>query len=72
MVVKYINEQLCIGCGLCRDVCTEDVFRFDELKRKPVVKHPKDCVACLFCECFCPVGAIEISMVRTRKLPEVL
>lgn len=72
MVVKYINERLCIGCGLCRDVCTEDVFGFDEVKRKPYVKYPKDCVACLSCECYCPVGAIEIAMVRPRKMPEVL
>ena len=72
MVVKKISEQLCIGCRICRDVCTEDVIRFDEGKKKPYVMYPKDCVACLFCEAFCPVGAIEADLTRPRKMPEVI
>lgn len=72
MVVKKINEELCIGCKLCVDICTEDVLRFDEAKKKPYLKYPKDCVACLFCEVFCPVGAIECNYTRTRRMPEVI
>ncbi|MFX0203979.1 MAG: 4Fe-4S binding protein, partial [Candidatus Hodarchaeota archaeon] len=26
MVVKKIHKTLCFGCGLCVDVCTEDVL----------------------------------------------
>ena len=72
MVVKRINEELCIGCRICRNICTEDVFRFDETKKKPYVKYPRDCVACLLCEVFCPVGAIELELTRGRKMPEVM
>ena len=72
MVIKKINEELCFGCRLCVDVCTEDVFQFDEERRKPKVKYPRDCVACLFCEAWCPVGAIEADLTRPRKLPEVM
>ena len=71
MVVKYINEAVCRGCRLCVDVCTEDVLRFDEEKKKPYVKYPKDCVGCLFCEAYCPMGAIEVAQIRPRKMPEV-
>jgi NAD-dependent dihydropyrimidine dehydrogenase PreA subunit len=72
MVVKKINEDLCIGCRICVKACTEDVFRFNEEKRKPYVKYPRDCVVCNFCEVFCPVGAIEVEQTRGRKLPEVI
>ena len=72
MVVKRINEELCFGCGLCVDLCTEDVLRFDEVKKKPYVKYPRDCVACLFCEAGCPIQAIEVELTRGRKMPEVL
>ena len=72
MVVKKIYEEMCIGCGMCVDVCMEDVIRFDEARKKPYVKYPRDCVACLFCEAFCPVGAIECDYTRPRAMPEVV
>ncbi len=72
MVVKNINEDLCIGCRRCVDVCTEDVFRFDDGKNKPYLKYPRDCVVCHFCEVFCPVGAIQVNAIRGRKMPEVI
>jgi NAD-dependent dihydropyrimidine dehydrogenase PreA subunit len=72
MVVKRIVEDLCFGCRLCVEICTEDVLRFDEAKKKPFVKYPRDCVSCLFCEAGCPVGAIEVDLTRGRKMPEVI
>ena len=36
MVVKNINEELCIGCKICVDICTEDVIRFDEVEEKAI------------------------------------
>jgi NAD-dependent dihydropyrimidine dehydrogenase PreA subunit len=72
MVVKKINEKLCFGCGLCVDVCSEDVWRFDNTKKKPYVKYPRDCVCCKFCEAWCPIGAIEVELTRGRKMPEVV
>jgi NAD-dependent dihydropyrimidine dehydrogenase PreA subunit len=72
MVVKKLNEKLCFGCRLCVDVCSEDVWRFDEVKKKPYVKYPRDCVACKFCSGWCPIGAIEVEQTRGRKMPEVV
>jgi NAD-dependent dihydropyrimidine dehydrogenase PreA subunit len=72
MVIKKIHEDLCFGCHLCVDVCTEDVIWFDDAKKKPYAKYRRDCVACNFCEAFCPVGAIECDLTRPRKMPEVI
>jgi NAD-dependent dihydropyrimidine dehydrogenase PreA subunit len=72
MVVKNINEKLCFGCGLCVDVCSEDVWRFDEARKKPYLKYPRDCVSCKYCEAWCPIGAIQVNLTRGRKMPEVV
>jgi len=70
-MIKKISKELCIGCGQCVAVCTEDVLRIDDRTGKPYAKYPRDCVVCFFCEYFCPVGAIELEMTRGRKMPEV-
>ena len=70
MVVKMINLDMCCGCRRCVDVCTEDVIRFDEVTKKPYIKYPADCVACMWCETLCPVGAIVCNYTRPRKMPE--
>ena len=72
MVVKRVDPSLCIGCRVCFLSCPEDVYRFDDEKRIPVVKYPKDCVGCLFCGLLCPTHAIDVDTVKGRKVPEVI
>lgn len=54
-----IDEELCIGCGTCSDLCP-DVFELNETIEKAYVKNQQ---ACSQCDCeeainSCPVGAI--------------
>lgn len=58
-----INEDQCVGCKKCINLCTSDVFRFDEAARKAVSKYPEDCEACMLCEVHCPTSAIRITPV---------
>jgi len=53
-----IDEDACVGCTLCVDVCPTKVFEFDEKKAKPVVKKPAECFGCLSCSEICPATAI--------------
>lgn len=60
MKVK-VNEELCVGCGLCVDNCP-DAFVMEEDKAKvkanPVPAGSEDC--CKKAKDDCPVEAINI------------
>ncbi|SMP02407.1 electron transport complex protein RnfB [Desulfurobacterium pacificum] len=56
--VPYINQQICIGCGICADVCPKDVFVM--CSEKAVVMYPEKCNGCDICVENCPVDAITM------------
>lgn len=58
MIEIEVDEEACVGCTLCVEVCPTKVFEFDEAKAKPVVKKPKECFGCLSCSEICPASAI--------------
>ena len=54
-----INEEKCISCGKCYDICSEDVFFGSKKKEVPVITYPDECWHCNACVLDCPVeGAI--------------
>lgn len=56
-----IDENKCKCCGLCADVCPEDVFFSSKKKEVPTVKYPDECWHCNSCVYECPVpGAIKL------------
>lgn len=59
MIDIRIDEDACVGCSLCVEVCPTKVFEFDEKKARPVVKKPAECFGCLSCSEICPATAIE-------------
>ena len=51
------NESLCVKCGMCKDVCTQDIgvhgtYTFEETNGKAV------CINCGQCANVCPVNSI--------------
>jgi NAD-dependent dihydropyrimidine dehydrogenase PreA subunit/ACT domain-containing protein len=53
-----VNEEKCIGCGLCFVTCGRNVYEIRDKKAK--VAHPYNClVGCTTCETVCPTGAIS-------------
>ena len=62
-----LDLDLCKVCGICIDLCPEDVFDRDKLGY-PVVARVGDCTSCLLCELHCPDFAIEVQR-RARKKP---
>ena len=56
-----INEEECSCCGICVDVCPQDVFFGSEKKKVPIVRYPEECWHCNACVLECPVeGAIRL------------
>lgn len=55
-----IDEELCIGCGTCVEICPE-VFELNEQIEKAFVKNQEGCSQCDCEEAInsCPVGAIS-------------
>jgi len=60
-----LDLSLCKACGICIDLCPEQVFDRDALG-EPVVARAGDCSQCLLCELHCPDFAIEVRR-RRRK-----
>lgn len=51
----YVNQRLCVGCGMCTRVCAHDAISIDE--RKAQINHDK-CVGCGRCVGVCPKDAV--------------
>jgi NAD-dependent dihydropyrimidine dehydrogenase PreA subunit len=58
-MVKYINQEKCVGCGICVERCPLDTLRLDE-NRKAYIAYPDDCMTCFLCERNCSQGAMEV------------
>lgn len=56
MAVK-INEETCVGCGVCVDTCPAEALYLDE---DIAVCDADKCVDCGACVDECPVGAISL------------
>jgi ferredoxin len=52
------EPELCVGCGLCIDVCPHAVFRLDG--RVAQLICPEACMECGACQLNCPSQAITV------------
>ncbi|MEJ2690426.1 MAG: ferredoxin [Deltaproteobacteria bacterium] len=59
MKIPAVDEELCIGCGICGELCPE-VFEIQH--EKSTVIGPDKCASCdcQEAEDSCPVSAIEL------------
>jgi len=65
-----IDEDKCVGCGLCVVTCSEkrNVFGFDPNHKKAVVLYPDNCmVGCDNCRVACLWNAISFPDVSQLK-----
>ena len=61
-----IDDDLCIGCGKCADVCYYSVIKLESDKYNPKKQYPKIhkkylCKGCGKCASVCPAKAIKLS-----------
>ena len=63
-----IDENKCIGCGLCATTCGRGVYRYDYKNKKSKVTNPTNClVGCQTCANLCPTGAIRFAEGETTR-----
>ena len=54
-----IDGAICEKCGLCVEICPEELFVRDTTDTVPVILRQHDCVICGHCTSVCPTGALE-------------
>jgi len=71
-----INDDKCIACYKCVELCTEDVFFSDKIpvkgkkREKPAVSYPEACFHCNLCVEECPVpGALRLQIPLVMNVP---
>ncbi|MBC8317205.1 MAG: 4Fe-4S binding protein [Desulfobulbaceae bacterium] len=53
-----LNQELCIGCGICLVVCPHDVFVLKD--KKALIANKDNCMECNACAVNCPPRAISV------------
>jgi adenylylsulfate reductase subunit B len=64
-----IDKKLCNYCGICYNMCPQDVFSFDKMKKEtPAVAYPKECWYCGACVVDCPKAAVSLKLPLTLHI----
>jgi ferredoxin len=59
--IAFVDQDRCVGCGTCHDVCPADAISVDEIAKV----DPKRCTGCGFCVNQCPRGALTLHPLNT-------
>jgi NAD-dependent dihydropyrimidine dehydrogenase PreA subunit len=53
-----VDNEKCIGCGNCFEICPSEVYQIEEDKSNPV--RPEDCIEFWTCVNQCPMESIQL------------
>ncbi len=53
-----VNEEKCVGCGECVDICPVEVYEMQDGKSEPV--EQESCLGCESCVEVCEADAIQV------------
>lgn len=74
-----VDSKLCLGCGICVQVCPSSQLELSDGKASPAASVPRPCNGCGHCHAVCPANAIRIwedgieilPPAETQPAPEV-
>ncbi len=67
-----INNEKCIKCGNCANICPMRVFIFDKKKKTvPEPRYGDECWHCILCEMECPASAIKVRLPLPMMMPHI-
>ena len=61
----YLKKDMCVGCGICRDICPAKAIKIEDGKAK--ISRP-DCIRCFCCQEFCPKSAMKVGRTPLAAL----
>ncbi len=65
-VKAYIDENLCRGCGICRNKCRFGAILWQPGKKAKILEE--GCEGCMLCKYFCPFGAIKEKKIKIGEI----
>ena len=63
-----IDGEKCTACGVCAEICSEDVYFGSVEGLVPQVTYPDFCAHCSCCVYVCPVEAIRLRIPFPMQL----
>ena len=63
-----LNPEKCVHCGICIEVCPEDVFLGSRKKGIPKIRYAEECWHCGACVLDCPSQAITLYIPLPMRL----
>lgn len=69
MTVLNVNQDKCIKCFKCYNLCPMDVFQIED--NNVTIKYQEDCQSCYLCVYECSRNAIKIDPRRPREIFDV-
>ena len=60
-----IDENKCNNCGICEEICPENIF--SKVEGKVKILYPMECWYCGSCMMDCPQNAIEVIYPRYMR-----
>ena len=68
-LVSQVDQEKCIGCGLCTEVCAFSAIVLEEEDGKRKAKNiPASCKGCGLCASSCPQHAIDMLHFRRQQI----
>lgn len=64
---SFIDEDICIGCKVCINLCPYSAIEFDERRNVSVINEAM-CKGCGSCAGYCPSGAAQIKHFRQLQI----
>ncbi len=58
VVTLSIDKNRCNGCGICLEVCPQNVLKIEN--KKAVIIDKDSCIECGACKMNCPLEAINV------------
>jgi len=67
--IAFVNKDLCIGCGICTDLCPFHAVKLErEGKKMKASVISASCKGCGICAVHCPTGAIDVSYFTNSQI----
>ena len=67
--ISYVSETMCVGCGVCVNVCAYGAVTIDESRHISVVNEVL-CRGCGNCASACPSGAARHRHFTTKQITQ--